>query len=122
VSVPNIPGIYELIPDLARLMRTLEWELPIGDVRPGSAADLHYKICRGIGAVGSQTAVEYEKLLHRHLAVLQGIPAEEDAPAALEQAFVLDEGVNACAYCRQTMIDGIIAHKLDCEGLRIRRA
>jgi hypothetical protein len=105
---------YNPIPDLARLLRVLEWSAPIGDAPPGSAEEVRQQICQGLGTAGAQTAAEYETLLYRQLATLA---SGADETRRWEQRFVLSEGVNECATCHMPMVDGVIAHKLTCTGM-----
>jgi hypothetical protein len=110
---------YNPIPDLARLLRVLEWSAPIGDAPPGSAEEVRQQICQGLGTAGAQTAAEYETLLYRQLATLA---SGADETRRWEQRFVLSEGVNECADCHMPMVDGVIAHQLDCTGMWPRPA
>lgn len=40
---------YDPGPDLAALLRVLQWSRPLGCSYPGSAADLHARLLQGLG-------------------------------------------------------------------------
>jgi hypothetical protein len=40
---------YDPGPDLAALLRVLQWSRPLGCPYPGSAADLHARLPQGLG-------------------------------------------------------------------------
>lgn len=102
---------YDPIPDFARLLRAMEWDFPIGTVLPNSIYAIWNDLAKGMGVVGTQPALEWEKILYRQLANL----AEQ--PDGWHQKFVMREGVIACASCEVTMTDGEIAHTAECPAL-----
>ena len=58
---PDLP--YDPAPDLAGLLRVLQWARPVGPARPGSAADLADRLRRGLGLPADATTAEYEAAL-----------------------------------------------------------
>lgn len=105
---------YDPIPDLAKILAGLQVARSIsGGHVLGAAREPYDALRHELGLFGWPDAAEHEQRLRKHLTVLNAGPG-----ADRKQSFVTNpDGVNECAVCHMPMVDGVIAHKLDCRGM-----
>lgn len=102
----------DLIRDIAEVLAGLQVPRSIEGGRIlGAALAPWDRITGKLDLFGWQLPEGYEAVLRRRLTELS---REE---AGRRQRFVIEEGVNACAVCHMPMVDGVIAHKLDCTAM-----
>jgi hypothetical protein len=77
----------------------------------GAALAPYDRLRKQLDLFGWPRPADHERALRKHLTELA------DGEADRRQRFVTEEGVNACAACHMPMVDGVIAHKLDCTAM-----